>query len=186
MCRRWLCASYIPTYGSGLRPVCASKVPVKCPLSKVSIMVKDPGAVNKNNARRKKRRLLQLGRRKKLAKKSVRARPMPGGYQSWPVLRPYDLMQHMLAAGLESELLPAKNFEVSFIYCGVFVRVYTYISIYDYIYILYAVETYSLSPSPPFPSASPSPMHSLSLSISHLHSHAVSLPLSHSHSPSHS
>ena len=133
MCRRWLCASYIPTYGSGLRPVCASKVPVKCPLSKVSIMVKDPGAVNKNNARRKKRRLLQLGRRKRLAKKSVRARPMPGGYQSWPVLRPYDLMQHMLAAGLESELLPAKNFEVSFIYCGVFVRVYTYISIYDYV-----------------------------------------------------
>ena len=46
-------------------------------------------------------------------------------------------MQHMLAAGLESELLPAKNFEVSFIYCGVFVRVYTYISIYDYIYIIY-------------------------------------------------
>ena len=63
----------------------------------------------------KRRLLLRLasGRNRKnpakLRKKSKLAAPVPSHYQSWPVLRPSDLISSMLDAGFVDELILAST-----------------------------------------------------------------------------
>ena len=93
------------------------EAPIKCPVAMISLLVRDMKVVRKRAANRaasfKKRQILRRASckniarpKKKIAKKSKSAEPIPVLWEKWPVLRPFDLMRCYKEAGLESELCP--------------------------------------------------------------------------------
>ena len=83
----------------------------------ISLLVRDMRVVRKRAANRaasfKKRQVLRRASckkfakpKKKPAKKSRNAEPIPLVWEKWPVLRPFDLMKCFAEAGLRRELCP--------------------------------------------------------------------------------
>ena len=84
-----------------------TETPLKCSVSTPSILVKDLRTVTAreaNRSRSKKRRVLLAVGRPRPKKKTKNPVPAPTCYQSWPVIRPFDLFQGIVKAGLLSEL----------------------------------------------------------------------------------
>ena len=104
-----------------------SEAMLKCKISYVSLMVKDAAVVRKDklhrNSTKRRRLLLRMMSSKNLkgvakAKAKAKARPKkkaktselpPHGYQSWPMMLPFDMFTELMRAGLADRLWPGSN-----------------------------------------------------------------------------